>query len=60
MKELKVGEIVRLEGRLYKIEWSKWDNGKKQGNRAILKLLNLEEVMTLVGTQDKKKGWFKL
>ena len=40
MKELKINEIVILEGRIYRVEWSKWTNGKMQGNRAILKLLS--------------------
>ena len=48
MKDLTIGETIILEGRIYRIEWSKWTNGKMQGNRAILKLLREKELMGLI------------
>jgi hypothetical protein len=48
MKQLTIGEIISLEGRIYKVEWSKWQNGKMQGNRAMLKLLRERELMGLI------------
>ena len=48
MKQLTLGDIVILEGRIYKVEWSKWQNGKMQGNRAMLKLLRERELMGLI------------
>jgi hypothetical protein len=53
MKELTLGDIVILEGRIYRAEWSKWQNGKEQGNRAMLKLLREKELMGLI---IKKEG----
>ena len=48
MKQLIIGETIMLEGRIYKVEWSKWQNGKMQGNRAMLKLLRERELMGLI------------
>lgn len=48
MKELTLGDIVILEGRIYRVEWSKWQNGKTQGNKAILKLLREKELMGII------------
>ena len=48
MKQLTIGETIMLEGRIYKVEWSKWQNGKMQGNRAMLKLLRERELMGLI------------
>ncbi|MCK5294177.1 MAG: hypothetical protein KAJ49_05950 [Arcobacteraceae bacterium] len=55
MKELKINEIVILEGRIYRVEWSKWTNGKMQGNRAILKLLREKELMTFIIKNKEKE-----
>ena len=48
MKQLTIGETIMLEGRIYKVEWSKWQNGKMQGNKAILKLLREKELMSII------------
>lgn len=48
MKELTLGETIMLEGRIYKVDWSKWTNGKEQGNRAMLRLLKEKELMELI------------
>ena len=40
MIQININDIVVLKNRIYRVEWSKWNNGAKQGNRAILKLLN--------------------
>jgi len=48
MKQLTLGDIVILEGRIYRVEWSKWQNGKTQGNKAILKLLREKELMSII------------
>jgi hypothetical protein len=53
MKQLSIGEVIILEGRIYRVEWSKWTNGKMQGNRAMLKLLREKELMELI-IQDKE------
>ena len=45
---LKIGEMGSVEGRIYRIEWSKWINGKMQGNRAMLKLIREKELMKLI------------
>lgn len=54
MRQLKIGEIITLEGRMYRIEWSKWANEKAQGNRAILKLVREKELMKLILQQEKQ------
>jgi hypothetical protein len=56
MKELTLGDIVILEGRIYKVEWSKWQNGKMQGNRAMLKLLRERELMELIIKEQGEKN----
>lgn len=57
MKTLNIGEIVTLEGRIYRIEWSKFDNGKMQGNRAIFKLLREKELYELINKlQEEQHG----
>lgn len=48
MKELKINEIIILEDKLYRVEWTKWTNGKMQGNRAMLKLLREKELMSFI------------
>jgi hypothetical protein len=48
MIELKLNELYLLEGRVYRLIWTKWDNGKKQGQRALLKLLDNNEVNNLL------------
>lgn len=48
METLKLNELYILEGRVYRLIWSKYSNGKKQGNRAVLKLLNIQELNKLV------------
>lgn len=45
---LTIGDIIVLKKRFYRLSWSKWDNGKKQGNRAILILLNNEDLNKLL------------
>ena len=55
MKKLSIDEVVILEGRIYRVEWSKWTNGKTQGNRAILKLLREKELMELIINQKGGK-----
>jgi len=54
LKPLRINDLVMLEGRVYRVEWSKWQNGKMQGNRAILKLLREKELMELVISQQEK------
>lgn len=44
MIKLNINDLVVLEGRVYKVEWSKFSNGKMQGNRAVFKLLNEKEL----------------
>jgi hypothetical protein len=56
MKQLTIGETIMLEGRIYKVEWSKWQNGKMQGNRAILKLLRERELMGLIINKEKQNA----
>jgi len=56
MKDLTIGETIILEGRIYRIEWSKWTNGKMQGNRAILKLLREKELMGLIIKDNEEKS----
>jgi len=46
--KLKINDIIVLNKRLYRVEWSKFSNGKTQGNRAILKLLNTKELHKIV------------
>lgn len=41
-KNLRIGETVSLNNRLYKIEDSPYSNGWKQGRRAVLKLVKKE------------------
>ena len=51
IKELKMNEIVVLEGRIYRIEKSPFNvnrRGDKTGFRAILKLLREEELTQLI------------
>ncbi len=48
MINLNINDLVILENRVYRIEWSKYSNGKKQGNRAILKLLREDELNKLL------------
>lgn len=56
MKEIKINELVILKGRIYKVDWTKWDNGKMQGNRAILKLLDRKELDKLLTKHIIKEG----
>ena len=56
MKQLTIGEIIMLEGRIYKVEWSKWQNGKMQGNRAMLRLLKERELMGLIIDKEKQNA----
>lgn len=42
--KLKLNDLVSLEGRLYRVSWTKWSNGKLQGNKALLKLLDENEI----------------
>jgi hypothetical protein len=53
MKQLKLGEKIILEGRIYEVAWTKWKNGKEQGNRAMLKLLREKDLMKLIIEQEK-------
>ena len=48
MKHIKINDLIILENRIYRVEWSKWTNGKMQGNRAMLKLLREKELMDLI------------
>ena len=43
-KELRENELVIFKGRIFRVETSKFDNGKMQGNRVILKLLKDKEL----------------
>lgn len=56
MIELKLNERYILEGRVYKLIWTKYDNGKKQGNRAILKLLREKELNDIILKEELKGG----
>jgi hypothetical protein len=60
MIELKLNELYILEGRIYRLVWSKWNNGGKQGNRAILKLLDYNETnKLLVDLMKDREGGLK-
>lgn len=48
MITLKLNECYILEGRVYRLCWTNWKNGKEQGNRALLKLLNNKELNELI------------
>lgn len=48
IKKLEMHEIVELNGRIYRVEDSAWDNGSRQGRRAILKLLDVKELTKYV------------
>jgi len=54
MKELKNNEMVKIDKKIYTIKQRKWCNGKKQGKRYFLILLNKTELLRLL-TQDGKK-----
>jgi hypothetical protein len=54
MIELKLNELYILEGRIYRLIWTKWENGKTQGNRAMLKLLKQDELNDIL--VEKLKG----
>ena len=56
MKQLTIGETIVLEGRIYKVEWSKWQNGKMQGNRAMLKLLRERELMSIIINKEGEQN----
>ena len=57
IKFLTIGEIIIREGRIYRVMWSKWTNGKMQGNRAMLKLLTEKELMKfIINKKNIKKG----
>ena len=53
MKNLSIGDTIILEERIYRVEWSKWQNGKTQGNRAILKLIREKELAELIINENK-------
>ena len=55
MKELKINDLVMLEERIYRVEWSKWTNGKMQGNRAMLKLVREKELMKIITENMQEK-----
>lgn len=48
-----IGDIIALENRIYRIGWSKWQNGKMQGNRAILKLIREKELSKIILEDNK-------
>jgi hypothetical protein len=54
MKELKENEVINLKGRLYKVCFAEWNNGRDKGKRAFLKLLTKNEMMTYI-LRDLKK-----
>ena len=54
MIELKLNELYILEGRVYRLEWTKYSNGKMQGNRATLKLLREQELNELLISIDQE------
>jgi hypothetical protein len=54
IKRVRLNELIVLEGRVYRIEWSKYSNGKTQGNRAILKLLDSKKLNALAIWLNKK------
>ena len=61
MIKLNIGDIVELNGRIYRVENSAYSNGSKQGRRAIFKLLREKELTEIVlkdkgGQNDKSKN----
>lgn len=52
MITLKLNELYILENRVYRLEWTKYSNGKTQGNRATLKLLRDEELNKIIISND--------
>lgn len=59
MKRVKINDIIKLERRIYRVEWSNFSNGKMQGNRAILKLLTTKELMSVILKNKKIERGFK-
>jgi len=55
--ELKPHEIVIFKERIYRVEESKYSNGKMQGHRVILKLLKEKELHKMF--LEKLKGGLK-
>ncbi len=58
MKEPKFKEVIVLRGRLYKVDFAEWNNGKDKGKRAFLKLLTKKEMMRYI-LKDNIKGGLK-
>lgn len=56
MIKLNINDLIVLENKIYRVEWSHFSNGKMQGNRAMLKLLRQEELNELLikSTENQK------